>query len=57
MSRPICQSSRLDLEDILYLGFKGLFRPCWGFNGLELLYEVFLDGDSIQAVIEGCDPC
>jgi hypothetical protein len=56
VSGPTRQSGRLDLEDILYLGFKGLFRPCRGFNRLELLYEIFLDGNSIQAVIKGYSP-
>ena len=56
MSGPIRQSGRLGFEDILYLGFEGLFRPCRGFNRLELLYEIFLDGNSIQAVIKGYNP-
>lgn len=47
VSWPIHQPGCLDLEDVIYLSFEGLFHPCWGFDGLELLQEIFLDSDSI----------
>ena len=52
----IGQSDSLDLENILHLGFEGLLRPCWGFDGLELLNEIFLDSNSIQAIIKSYNP-
>lgn len=53
VSWPIRQSGRLDLEDVIYLCFKGLFCPCWRFNFLELLHKILLDSNSVQAIIEG----
>ena len=53
VSRAVGQSGRLDLQDALDLRFKGLLRPCWGFHGLELLYKILLDSNSIQAIIKG----
>jgi hypothetical protein len=47
MSGPIRQSGRLDLENGFHQSFKGLLPLRLGLAGLELLYEIFLDSDSI----------
>jgi hypothetical protein len=53
MSLPASQPGRLDFEDVLNQCFEGLFCPCRGFHSQELLQEILLDSDSVEAIVKG----